>query len=108
MAAKRKTAARDNNSKRARVVFAEQAKNDFKELFDRLVSSTLDVHELLDLFSDTGIMMPITIVQNILAARYAKFGDTSEEAAIARGEAARASGTAPDPKVFKNRNLNGR
>jgi hypothetical protein len=107
MAAKRKTAAPENNSKRARVVFAVQAKDDFKALFDRLVASSLDVHELLDLFSNTGLMMPIMIVQNILAARYAKFGDNSEAAAIARGEAARASAKAPDPKVFKNRNLTG-
>jgi hypothetical protein len=110
MVAKRKTAALENNGKRSREVFAAQAKDDFKALFDRLVASTLNANDLLDVFSNTGLMLPIMIVQNILADRYSKFADNSgEAAAIARGEAACASGKAPDPKVFKNRNLaNGR
>jgi hypothetical protein len=105
MLGKKETATLENNGKRSREVFAAQVKQDFKDLLTRLVDSKLDANELLEVFANTGLMVPVVLVQNILVARYAKYGDNSEQDAIARGEQARASSGAPNEAYFTKRQM---
>lgn len=102
MFGKKETATLENNGKRGRQVFLVQAKADLKAFLQSLVDSNLNAEELLEVFANTGIQIPVLIVSNILAARYAKYVEGGEDAAIKRGEAARKSGKAPDSRVYNN------
>jgi hypothetical protein len=60
------------NHGKARSITADVAEfnSEIKSLINRLIGSKFNAQQLLDIFADTGVMIPLPTIQNILAKRY--------------------------------------